>query len=151
MPSALPRHEVEKSIQVGTDAVLKLNKRRGDVTIQVKACSILASSRDVSLIVEELVDNACKFSRPGTPVSVELEPDGRLTVTDQGRGLTAAEIVQIEAFRQFDRKNHEQQGLGLGLVLVQKLSANCGAKFFLNSRPGEGTQVEITFSLSQAA
>jgi signal transduction histidine kinase len=145
----LTAREVEKCIQAGADEVLKLNQRREDVTIEVMACPILAKSRDFSLIVEELIDNACKFSRPGTPVSVELKPDGRLTVTDEGRGLTAAEIVQIEAFRQFDRTRQEQPGLGLGLVLVQQLAAGCGAKFFMNSRPGEGTQVEITFLLSE--
>ncbi len=74
-------------------------------------------------MVEELVDNACKFSRQGTPVEVELSAEGLLSITDQGRGMTAAEIEQIGAFRQFDRKKHEQQGLGLGLVLVQKLAA----------------------------
>jgi CheY-like chemotaxis protein len=149
VPSPLPIREVEKFIQTGAEEALRRNNRREDVTIRLKPCAILVSSRDFSLIVEELVDNACKFSRPGTPVTVELNSDGRLMVTDQGRGLTSAEIVQIEAFRQFDRKCQEQQGLGLGLVLVQKLSANCGAKFFMNSRPGEGAQVEITFSLSK--
>ena len=146
-PTPLPPGEVEKCIQAGTEEVLRHNKRRKDVTILMKPCAISVSSRELTLIVEELVDNACKFSRPGTPVSVELTSDGRLTVADRGRGLTAAEIAQIEAFRQFDRKNQEQQGLGLGLVLVQRLSGHCGAKFIVNSRPAEGTQVEITFPL----
>ncbi len=39
---------------------------------------------DLSLIVEELVDNACKFSRQGTPVIIRLGTDGVLTVIDAG-------------------------------------------------------------------
>jgi two-component system, sensor histidine kinase and response regulator len=77
---------------------------------------------------------------------VELLANGRLVVTDRGRGLTAEEIGRIGAFQQFDRKKYEQQGLGLGLVLVQKLAALCKAEFSMTSQPGEGTQVQIAFA-----
>ena len=147
----LPPREAEKGIRAGIDEALRLNQRREDVRVDVKACSISVKSENLSRIVEELVDNACKFSRQGTPVKVELGADGRLTVTDQGRGLTAEEISRIGAFQQFDRKKNEQQGLGLGLVLVQKLAAPCQAEFSINSEPGKGTQVQITFPLASGA
>ena len=71
--------------------------------------------------------------------------DLRLVVTDHGRGLTAEEIAHIGAFRQFERKKNEQQGLGLGLGLVQKLTALCGAEFSMSSEPGVGTQATVAF------
>jgi signal transduction histidine kinase len=145
VPPPLPPREVEEAIQNGVNETLRLNQRGEDVTLRVSDCSIAVKPGDLSHIVEELVDNACKFSRQGTPVKVELTADGRMTIADQGRGLTAEEIGRIGAFQQFDRKKHEQQGLGLGLVLVQKLTASYGATFQINSRPGEGTQVEIAF------
>ena len=144
----LSSREVEESIQAGVKEALRLNKRREDVTVRVDACSISVKPGDLSRIVEELVDNACKFSRQETPVKVELGADGRLTITDKGRGLTAEEIDRIGAFQQFDRKKHEQQGLGLGLVLVQKLTARCDAEFSMNSQPGKGTQAQIAFPLA---
>jgi signal transduction histidine kinase len=146
--TVLSPREVEDAIQDGVKETLRLNQRREDVTVQVKACPVSIKPGDLSRVVEELVDNACKFSRQGTPVKVEFDASGRLTVTDQGRGLTTEEISQIGAFQQFDRKKHEQQGLGLGLVLVQKLIALCRAEFSMNSRPGEGTQVQIAFPLA---
>jgi signal transduction histidine kinase len=145
VPPPLLPCDVEKSIQAGINEALRQNKRREDVGFRLSACSISVKPGDLSHIVEELVDNACKFSRQGTPVKVELAANGRMTIADQGRGLTAEEINRIGAFQQFDRKKHEQQGLGLGLVLVQKLTALYGATFQINSRPGEGTQVEIAF------
>jgi two-component system sensor histidine kinase/response regulator len=145
MPPPLSPDEVEKSIQTGINETLQQNERRKDVGFRVSACSISVKAEALSRIVEELVDNACKFSRQGTPVIVELDSDGRLIVTDEGRGLTVEEINHIGAFQQFDRKKHEQQGLGLGLVLVQKLAALSGAKFLITSQPGEGTKVEIAF------
>jgi signal transduction histidine kinase len=118
------------------------------VTVQVDSCSIAVKPEILSRIVEELVDNACKFSRQGTPVEVGLSSDGRLTITDQGRGLTKEDIAHIGAFQQFDRKKHEQQGLGLGLVLVQKLADLSQAKLSITSQLGEGTQVEIALPLA---
>jgi two-component system, sensor histidine kinase and response regulator len=150
-PSLLPPGEVEESIRAGVDEALRLNQRQEDVTVDVKACSITIKPADLTRMVEELVDNACKFSRQGTPVKVELGADGRLTVTDQGRGLTIEEIARIGAFKQFDRKKNEQQGLGLGLVLVQKLTAQCQAEFSIHSEPGKGTQAQIAFPLATSS
>jgi len=150
-PTLLPSGEVEESIQTGVDEALRLNQRQEDVTVDVKACSITIKPGDLTRIVEELVDNASKFSRQGTPVKVELGADGLLTVTDQGRGLTTEEIARIGAFQQFDRKKNEQQGLGLGLVLVQKITASCQAEFSINSESGKGTEVRIAFPLAGGA
>jgi two-component system sensor histidine kinase/response regulator len=144
--------EVEESIRSGITEALRLNgKRAEDLTVQVNAGAIAVKRTDLTQIVEELIDNAFKFSRQGTPVTLTLDADGRLVVTDKGRGLTAEEIARIGAFRQFERKKNEQQGLGLGLVLVQKLTALCNAKFGITSQPGAGTQVEITFPPVSAA
>ena len=101
--------------------------------------------------MEELTDNACKFSRLGTPVKVTMDADGRLTVADKGRGMADVQIEQIGAFQQFDRKKQEQQGLGLGLVLVKKLTAQYQAKLSIKSHAGEGTQVEIAFVVTKPA
>jgi two-component system sensor histidine kinase/response regulator len=146
-PPLSPR-EAEESIRTGVAEALRLNNRREDITVQVNACSISVKPGDLGRIIEELVGNACKFSRQGTPVKVELSADGRLTVTDRGRGLAAAEISRIGAFQQFDRKKQEQQGLGLGLILVQKLTALCKAEFSIKSQPGEETQAQIAFPLA---
>jgi len=142
----LTAQEVEKNIQAGVEEALRLNKqRREDLSFRLNPCSISVKPADLSHIVEELVDNAFKFSRLGTPVVMELTTAGLLSVTDEGRGMTAEEIKRIGAFQQFDRKKNEQQGLGLGLVLVQKLTALSNAKFSLTSESGKGTQVQISF------
>jgi len=148
LPPPLSPKEVEKTIRTGVQEALRYNERQEDTVIRVNACSISIKPEDLNHMVEELVDNACKFSRKGTPVKVELTDDGRIIITDEGRGLSAEEIGRIGVFQQFDRKKYEQQGLGLGLVLVQKLTALYGAEFLINSRPGEGTQITITFPVA---
>jgi two-component system sensor histidine kinase/response regulator len=143
--------QVETSLYGGVEEALRLNKRRGDLTVSIQPASIAMKAEDLARIVEELVDNACKFSRLGTPVGVELGGDGCLIVTDQGRGMTPAQLGEIGAFRQFERKKHEQQGLGLGLVLVQKLIAPCQAHLSLDSHPGQGTTAQIAFPVPKVS
>ncbi len=140
--------DVETAILAGVADALRPNDRREDLTVRIQALAVPVKLDALSRMAEELVDNACKFSRHGTPVVVTLSADGRLTVTDQGRGMTAEQISRIGAFQQFDRKKQEQQGLGLGLMLVQKLAANCKAEFSMSSEPGNGTQAQIAFPLT---
>jgi two-component system, sensor histidine kinase and response regulator len=138
--------QVEEYLRSGIEEALRLNEdRRQDVKVDIKTRSASIGRSALTHIVDELVDNAFKFSRRGSPVSVEFGEDGRLTVTDKGRGMTPEEIGRIGAFRQFERKKYEQQGLGLGLLLVQNLCAKCGAAFSMLSQPGQGTQVQIAF------
>jgi signal transduction histidine kinase len=137
--------EVEEKIRAGTREAMLLNKRDADLTIDIQASPIAIKPEDLVHIAEELVDNACKFSRQGTKIHVALDLEGKLTVTDQGRGMTVEQIEHIGAFQQFDRKKYEQQGLGLGLVLVQKLASRCRADFSITSTHGTGTQVQIIF------
>ena len=83
--------------------------------------------RSVDLAVDELIDNAVKFSPEGTVVLIEATDTGdaiELSVTDQGPGMP---IDQIEgAFRDFvqgdpsDTRPHG--GLGLGLPLVMRVA-----------------------------
>jgi signal transduction histidine kinase len=148
-PPTLSPEQVVEGLQSGVEEALKVNNRRDDLGLRTESCSISIRADDLVRIVEELVDNACKFSRQGTQVQVVMKADGRLTVTDQGRGMTAEEIDHIGAFQQFDRKKYEQQGLGLGLVLVQKLVAHNKAEFFLKSQPGEGTEACVAFRVAR--
>ncbi len=148
--SPLLARRVEECVHAGVNEALRLNDRRKDIKVHVQVCSIFVKPEDLGSIVEELVDNACKFSRQGTVIDVSLNTEGRLTIIDQGRGLTPDEVSRIGAFRQFDRNKQEQQGLGLGLVLVQKLAALCDAKFSLTSEIGQGTRAQITFSLADS-
>jgi signal transduction histidine kinase len=121
------------------------NDRVKNIVFEAEECAAKATINDMMLIAEELVDNACKFSQHGSEIRASFTRDGVLTVTDAGRGMSPEEIKQIGAFQQFDRKKHEQQGLGLGLVLVQKLTEKCGAKMTIESEPGRGTKVSIAF------
>jgi len=138
---------VSESLLSGIQTAATYHGRGEDVKNRIDGCRIIGVPGDLSLIAEELVDNACKFSRKGTPIIVSFGTDGALKVTDSGRGMTPEEIAQVGTFQQFDRKKHEQQGLGLGLALVQKLATRCGAVMSIQSELTKGTIAKVAFRL----
>ena len=85
----------------------------------------MAPDNDLPRVVVELVDNALKYSMPGSPVKLtgrrERDRDV-IRVEDRGRGVTAEAIASVGLFRRFDRIRWEQQGSGLGLAIVQRFA-----------------------------
>ena len=124
--------------------------RQADLDIRVESGALRISKENLKKVIVELVDNAFKFSEAGTPVKVRFLRDGKcfiLQIRDYGRGMAQSELNQIGAFMQFNRALHEQQGLGLGLVITRKLAELHECNFEIASRVDEGTLVRIEFSL----
>lgn len=143
----LSPQDVQEAVRAGMDTAARRHERTADVSADLAETTLHCTGHAISTIVEELVDNACSFSRPGTAVRVKLDGAGVLTVRDEGRGMTSAQIGQIGAFQQFDRRKYEQQGLGLGLVLAQRLLEQCGGRLAVDSEPGKGTTVTVRFAV----
>lgn len=122
--------------------------REQDVEIDIAEATLPIAEPYVRKIVSEVVDNALKFSEAGKVVKVALTRAGRsvtLKVADLGRGMSAEQIREIAAFRQFDRAVFEQQGSGLGLILVKGIIGASGGTLELTSAVGVGTTVLATW------
>lgn len=121
-------------------------RRSTDLTLTLQDRPVPMAEEYLSKIVDELLQNAFKFSKPNTAVRVVLENTGgafALSVTDQGRGLSPEQIAKIGAYMQFDRKMQEQQGLGLGLTICRRLADMHGGTLVIQSQPGAGTTVTV--------
>ena len=97
-------------------------------------------------IIAELVQNAFKFSEPGTAVraSLKLSPEEvEFSVHDRGRGLSTEHVQRIDAYVQFERKMRDQEGLGLGLAIAKKLAELHGGRLAISSSPETGTTVTV--------
>jgi signal transduction histidine kinase len=104
-----------------------------------------------------LVTNALKHTPSGGEVTVTTayRVDGpiRVEVRDNGRGITAEDLVAIEAEIEADRNGlpPTNPSGGLGLPLVRRMAAANGAEFGIDSRPGHGTRVFLTFGRDRVA
>ncbi|AEI49505.1 hybrid sensor histidine kinase/response regulator [Runella slithyformis] len=93
-----------------------------NITIQNAELSI--AEANFRKVVMELVDNAIKFSNGTSPVhlvGLMLKDKYSLTITDRGREFKEDHIKAIAPYVQFEREKYEQQGLGLGLWISNKL------------------------------
>jgi two-component system sensor histidine kinase/response regulator len=137
--------ELSAEIQsIASDVVLK-HQREADLSFKLDPPSMPINLSLLRLLVEELVSNACGFSASASPIEVTIAANRVLTVCDQGRGMTEDQVHRIHAFRQFERKRYEQQGLGLGLAMVHRIVNAFQAELFIQSSPGKGTVVSIEF------
>ena len=122
--------------------------RQSDLRLDAKEAQLCIVAKHLQKIVEELLDNALKFSEPGDPVYVASGIEGDrfiLRITDQGRGMNQEQLAQIGAYMQFERQYYEQQGVGLGLILCRLLAQLHGGDLSIDSTPQQGTTVEVRF------
>jgi len=121
-------------------------KREKDITLNVDAGRLNMNDRDFEKIIEELADNACKFSLDGTRIEItgkQLNGFYELTVMDRGRGMSPQEVQAVGAYRQFDRSSFEQRGIGLGLAIVHSIADLHGGTVRIESEQGKYTAVTV--------
>ena len=98
-------------------------RRSGDLELHLNAgAGVRITAEELAKSVQELLDNAFKFSPPATPVRVTSAVDGgvyRLEIANVGPGIAPDELERIGAFLQFERSTREQQGLGLGMAIAK--------------------------------
>jgi two-component system sensor histidine kinase/response regulator len=120
--------------------------RPEDLTLDLVDQPLPISEGYLAKIVDEVVQNAFKFSERGKRVSVTLSGSANgvvLSVTDQGRGFSTEHITKVGAYMQFERAIQEQQGLGLGLVIAKRLTELHGGTLSIQSEREAATTVAV--------
>ncbi len=80
--------------------------RLSDVSTHLTESPVRLLPEHLTKIVEEIIDNALKFSEAGTHISiasVTCDDDLILSITDEGRGLSEEKITYLGAYQQFKR------------------------------------------------
>lgn len=124
----------------------KRRNRDADVILDIHDSSLQIAKTRLEKIVEELVDNAFKYSPDGTPVSVigRTVPHQSfyvLSISDRGRGMSPEQIAKLGAYQQFERKLYAQQGTGLGFSISKRLIELLGGTLTIESIPSQHTTV----------
>jgi two-component system sensor histidine kinase/response regulator len=106
-------------------------------------------SHHIEDIIMRLLDNAIKFGKPGGHVWITAQKvgnEGIVSVKDDGVGIPPDEQKRLfQRFEQIGRDQIEQQGVGLGLAIAERLIQLHGGGIQIESQPGEGST--FTFSL----
>jgi two-component system, OmpR family, sensor kinase len=105
-----------------------------------------ASEEDVAIVLDNLIENALRYSPPGTEVALGWQHEGDravLTVEDEGPGIAPGEERHV--FERFARGSAGRgaPGSGLGLPIVATLARRWGGSASLRNRALGGTQARI--------
>ena len=137
-------------IDLSATTIAEQHGRINDLKMQLTNKVLRISNENLTRTIEELVDNAFKFSDDSTTVTVKSMDCGdryRIMIQDNGRGMKADQIKRIGAYMQFDRLLYEQQGSGLGLIIAKRLVELHQGTFHIRSMPNEGTLITIEFKI----
>jgi two-component system sensor histidine kinase/response regulator len=135
----------------------KAERRNVIVSAQIPdQISIWCVPEFVQDVVRRLVDNAIKFSRREEGhvfVRAEIVKGWAvIAVQDDGIGIDPANLKLIfERFQQLDREKLEQQGVGLGLALADRLVGLHGGRIDVESEPGMGSTFAVYLPVEGAA
>ena len=131
---------------------IKAQKKNINIDLEIEPAIIIANKEKITEVVNNLVDNAIKYTDDGGNVKIALKNNGEnatFTVKDNGCGIENKYLNRI--FERFFRVKNEKylkvQGTGLGLTIVKNICAHYNADIYIESEKDKGTEVSVVFSL----
>lgn len=131
---------------------IKSQKRNINTELDIESAIIIANKEKITEVVNNLVDNAIKYTDDGGEIKIILKNNGDkaiFTVKDNGCGIESKYLNRI--FERFFRVKNEKylkvQGTGLGLTIVKNICAHYNADIYINSEENRGTEISVVFNL----
>jgi heavy metal sensor kinase len=123
------------------------HSRRSDTHLEIEADRpqrIEAHGPLLGQLIDNLLDNAFKYSQPGTPVTIRLHglaTGCRLSIEDAGCGIRAQEASHIfePFYRSPSARGNGHEGVGLGLAVAQRIAGALGGSISVTSQVAHGS------------
>ncbi len=135
------------------------NPRRSDVIYEsdgAEACHACVHPPLLGELLNNLLDNAAKYSPAKTPILVRLSHQADqvfFSVSDRGSGIDRSDLSSIfdPFFRAESARIQGSHGLGLGLSVAARIAAVFGGRITVSSAAGEGATFSVQLPASDAA
>jgi light-regulated signal transduction histidine kinase (bacteriophytochrome) len=144
-------HALEKSL-LNLDVMIK---ESGAVVVCRPLPSLFVDDIRFQQLFQNLIGNAIKYSRPGTPPRIEVsaEREGSMwifSVADNGMGIAEQHSGRVfEAFKRLDPASHS--GTGLGLAICKRIVDQLGGSISVQSEIGQGSTFKFTIPVALTA
>jgi signal transduction histidine kinase len=147
---ALERRPVDLA-SIAAEAVQQARIVAADRPITLDAAEpviVDADAERLRQIIDNLIGNAIQHTPAAAPVTVTVtgEPgSGRLTVADQGPGMTPEQASHVfeRFYRTDDARTRARGGAGLGLAIAASLAAAHGGELTVDTQPGHGAAFHL--------
>jgi two-component system sensor histidine kinase MprB len=134
------------------EAVETSARRHPDIAFRIDGgpCVVRAEPTRLTRALTNLLDNAAKWSPPGSDVTVTVG-DGTVTVVDEGPGIPADDRPHV--FDRFYRAAaaRAMPGSGLGLAIVKQVADSHGGSVDITSSNDRGTSISLTLPVTREA
>ena len=149
--------------QLVADVCAEVSDAAGDrgldlvATLDPRLAPVSGDKAQLSQMLHNLIGNAMKYGRAGTPVSIDLKRDDlnmiRLSIRDEGDGIAAVHIPRLtERFYRADAgRSRSLGGTGLGLAIVKHIVERHRGRLDIASQVGVGTTVSVILPPSGGA
>ncbi|MGI6005401.1 MAG: sensor histidine kinase [Christensenellales bacterium] len=129
---------------------LPASRESVEITFSGSPCYVMGSAVQLQELVYNLCDNAIRYNKPGGKVHMRVARRGdavELRVSDTGIGIACQHHARIfERFYRVDKSHSKKTGgTGLGLAIVKHVAIRHDAAIAIDSYPGRGTTVTVTF------
>jgi two-component system phosphate regulon sensor histidine kinase PhoR len=138
-------------IERATDTIeIQVHQKNGKITLNLNAAEpvIYGDNEHLTNLVNNLLDNALKYSPESPDITVETKNNDRgiiLSVEDKGIGMSKS--IQSKIFERFYRQSsgnvHDVKGFGLGLNYVRAIIDAHKGNVTVTSEPGKGSRFDI--------
>jgi len=143
------RTRIQEIVEAVAREKARTLERTADLDLRIDDALAAISADSLKKIMEELLDNAFRYSRPGGAVHLKtavVADHVALSIADQGCGMTPEQVAQAGGPIPLDQVLLAQQGTGLGLAIARRLIELHRGTLIMHSKPGRGTTVTVTLT-----
>lgn len=147
---------IQKIIQLVAENTKKIIAEKGQtLLVQVPETlpPVYANSVQISQMIENLLDNASKYTHRGGVITLNAETDDQqiiLQVSDNGIGIPQVDLPYIfDKFYRASNANSEVSGTGLGLAIVKSIVENHQGRIWVESLPDEGSIFTVVLPVTK--
>jgi signal transduction histidine kinase len=141
---------LKNATQLASERKIKMN-----VSISEPAPKVLADHEKLIAVMNQLLDNALKFTPPGGTIAIKTECTEKevfISVADTGIGIPEERVEEVfEPFHQLDESTSRRYGgTGLGLAIVKSILEAHNARYTVRSKVNQGTVFEFHLPICEA-
>jgi len=128
--------------------------RGADIKVMnAETAPLPGDAAQLTQLMHNIIGNAMKYGRAGTPVTVRLTDDGKawvLAVSDEGEGIPPEHLPRLTErfYRVDDARSRAVGGTGLGLAIVKHIAERHRGRLSIDSEVGKGTIVSLSLPKS---
>ncbi|MGD1845038.1 MAG: sensor histidine kinase [Salibacteraceae bacterium] len=147
-------HQIIRNAVASLELNLRAKNGTVDLHLEATACQLEADEVHLTNIVNNLLDNAEKYSAEGAQIKVSTESKGEqllLRIRDNGIGISRDNLKHIfDKFYRVPTGNvHNVKGFGLGLYYVRTMTQAHHGSISVESEPGKGSLFTLRFPQTQ--